>query len=341
MRLRRDLIALGWALIAVTAGCAASAQRKPQTRPVPVYAPVNEEVELGEVRRGQVARFEWTIRNKGRAPLEIGVKANCNCTVPKYDRVIAPGKTGSVTAELTTLDLSGYTTKTLLITTNDPRRPKAGLYMVLTVVSMVQVLPSERVVMRVGDGEASKHELTLRMARGEEAEITAARSNVRFVQPELEPIENADVTGQRSYRLTLTASPDMPYGRLQARITLATTSSAEPEVRIHVTCEKGIVATPQNLYLGALPTGKAGALERPIQISSHSRKFGIRSVACDDPNVKVSYSTIRTGEYYRVNVRYLGGWPAGWVQRQIVIETDDSAQPRIVVPLTARIESGP
>ncbi len=320
---------------------AAPAQRKPTAGPVPIYAPVKDEIELGRVRRGQIARFEWSIRNKGRAPLRIQVKATCNCTVPMYDRVIAPGKTGKVAAELTTLDLSGYTTKTLLITTNDPKRPKAGLYMTLTVVSMVEVLPSDRVVMRVGDGSESKQELTLRLAKGETAEITAARSNLRYIQPKLEPIETGAGSDQRAYRLTLTAAPDMPNGRHHARITLATTSSAEPEVRIFVTCEKGIVTTPERLYLGTLPVGKAGAVERPVQVTSHGRGFGIRSVTCEDPNVRVSYSTIRTGEYYRVTVRYLGGWSAGWVQRQIVIETDDPVQPRIVVPLSARVGAGP
>ena len=342
---RRDACATGravlGALIVLLLPVTVHAQRKPPLRPVPVYAPIKEELELGEVRRGQIARFEWSIRNKGKAPLRISVVPNCNCTVPAYDRVIEPGKTGKVTAELTTLDLSGYTTKTLLITTNDPKRPKAGLYMILNVVSMVEVLPSDRVVMRVGEGTESKQELTLRLARGEEAQITAARSNVRFVLPKLDLVEPGDGTKPRSYRLTLSAAPDMPNGRLKARITLTTTSSVEPEVRIFVTCDKGIVTTPQSLYLGTLPMGKAGALERPIQVSSRSRRFKLESVTCSDPNVRVSYSTIRNGEHYTVTVRYLGGWTAGWIRRQIVIETDDQAQPRIVVPLTARVGTGP
>jgi len=310
-------------------------------KPVAVYAPVKDEVEVKEVRRGQTARFEFTIRNQGTAPLRIEVKPNCNCTVPGYDRVIAPKKLGKVTAELSTLDLSGYTTKTLLVTTNDPKRPKAGLYMITTVVSMVEVTPSERIVMRMTEDGPTAQELTLKLRKGETAEITAARTNMRVISPKLEPIEMADPKYARAYKLTLTALPITPYGRTQARITLATTSEAEPEVRLHVICERGIVAMPSNVHLGVVPPKPPKPIERKVTLSKHGVPFYVRSVTCDDPTVKLSYSTVRAGSNYRISVRWLGGWEPGWVQRRIVVETNDAHQPQVVIPLMARVVPKP
>lgn len=318
----------------------ALAQRKPPAKPAPIYAPVNEEVELKSVRRGEKARFEFTIRNKGSAPLTIDVVPTCNCTVPSYDRVIQPGKTGKVVAELATLDLSGYVTKTLLITTNDPKRPRAGLYMIATIASMVEVLPTDRVVMRLGDEQNASQELTLRLQPGETAEITGVRSNMRFLQATLKPMDAPPGTG-REYRLILTVLPSAPLGRSQARVTLTTTSPVESEIRVAVTCEKGIVATPASLYLGLIGSKLKEPIERQISLVKHGSTFDVRNVTCDDPGVRVSYTTIRRGEHYRVHVRYSGGWSPGWVQRRIFVETDDPRQPRIVIPLTARVSDRP
>jgi hypothetical protein len=334
------------ALVLVAPAAIAQTRTKPAVRALPVYAPVKDEVEIKQVRRGTKARFEFTIRNTGKAPLQIAVKPNCSCTVPNYDRVIAPGASGKVVAELDTLDLSGYVTKTLLVTTNDPKHPRAGLYMIVTVSSMVTVEPSDRVVMRLPDTGPMVQELTLKMQEGETARITGARSNNRLVQARLEPVEEgqeAKGEGQeaRTYRLTLTAIAETPPGRHQARITLPTTSPVEPEIRIHVTCEKGIVATPVSLYLGALPVKLKEPIERSIILVRHGGRFAVKAVTCDDPAVRVAYTTVRAGEYYKVSVRYAGGWPTGWVQRRIVVETDDSRQPQIIVPLTARVGDQP
>lgn len=327
-------------VLAVGLGHPANAQRKPAPKLVPVYAPVKEEVEIKPVRRGEKARFEFAIRNTGAAPLSIDVKPNCSCTVPTYDRVIQPKQTGKIVAELNTLDLNGYVTKTLLITTNDPKRPKAGLYMITTVVSMAEILPADRVTLRVGDDGTATQELTIRLQPGETAEITSARSNMRFIVPRLEAQETPQGAG-RVYRLTLEAQPFTPFGRSQARVTLATTSQVESEIRIAVACEKGIVSMPQSLYLGVVGTKLKEPMERTIALSKHGAPFDVRKVTCDDPAVRVSYSTIRRGEYYRISVRYAGGWSPGWVQRRIVVETDDARQPQIVIPLTARVSDNP
>jgi hypothetical protein len=206
--------------------------------------------------------------------------------------------------------------------------------MVATVVSMVDIKPAETAIIHAAEDGPTTSELTLTMRKGETATLTGVRSNVRFVEPKLEPIAGSDPP---AYRLTLTVPATTPFGRTLARITIATTSEAEPEVRAHARIEKGIVATPVSMYLGVLPATMKEPLERVILLMRQSGSFALKGVACDDPAVKLRVETVRPGECYKLTIRYAGGWPAGWVQRRITVETDSARQPTIVIPLTARV----
>jgi hypothetical protein len=65
-------------------------------------------------------RHVFTFTNEGDAPLIIqGVRSSCDCTAPHYSREpIAPGKSGSVTAEYNPENRSGRFNSTVTITTN-------------------------------------------------------------------------------------------------------------------------------------------------------------------------------------------------------------------------------
>ena len=77
---------------------------------------------FGSVKAGTPLTYSFEIKNEGRADLEIkSVNPSCGCTTSKYDKVIAPGKTGSVTLEVAKTDgYKGEITKTASVTTNDP-----------------------------------------------------------------------------------------------------------------------------------------------------------------------------------------------------------------------------
>lgn len=346
----RWCLAAGAAAV-VVAGHAAAAQSravggragqrsaKPPAAPTgPRYAPVRQEVDAGKVRRGATARFEFIIRNPGTQTLRLEVKPNCNCTVPTYDREIAPGAQGKVVAELHTIDLSGYTTKTLSVKTNDPKRPSAGLYLIATVVSMAEVIPSESFVFPLRDEGPTVRDVTIRLQKGETAEITGAVSTVPGVKAALEQMPESD--GRRAYRLALTALETMPLGAINARITLKTTSVAEPEIRIKIRCEKGIIATPPSVYLGVIPPKPPEPLARIVMLSRHSGPFRVLRISSSDQNIRAEFVKVQGAGAYRITVRYSSGWQPGWVQQLLTVETDNTRQPRLLIPVLARVTDG-
>lgn len=77
---------------------------------------------FGSVKAGTPLTYSFVVKNEGKVDLEIkSVAPSCGCTTSKYDKVIAPGKTGSVTLEVAKTDgYKGEVSKTASVTTNDP-----------------------------------------------------------------------------------------------------------------------------------------------------------------------------------------------------------------------------
>lgn len=77
---------------------------------------------FGSVKAGTPLTYSFEIKNEGNVDLEIkSVSPSCGCTTSKYDKVIAPGKVGTVTLAVQKTDsYKGEITKTASVTTNDP-----------------------------------------------------------------------------------------------------------------------------------------------------------------------------------------------------------------------------
>src|SRR5215471_7046528 len=76
---------------------------------------------FGTVKAGTPLTYSFQIKNEGKVDLEIkNVAPSCGCTTSKFDKVIAPGKVGTVTLAVEKTDgYKGEITKTATVTTND------------------------------------------------------------------------------------------------------------------------------------------------------------------------------------------------------------------------------
>ncbi|MDX1446773.1 DUF1573 domain-containing protein [Lishizhenia sp.] len=81
---------------------------------------VQEEIDMGDVARGEVIEAEISIKNTGDVPLIIAdVKGSCSCTVTdKPSDPIAPGESTSTIAKIDTKNFTGNITKTVTISGN-------------------------------------------------------------------------------------------------------------------------------------------------------------------------------------------------------------------------------
>jgi hypothetical protein len=84
----------------------------------------------GEFRPGEPLTHEFTLRNKGDAPLLIeDIRTGCSCTVAAYDRTIAPGRQGRVrlTVDVYREWAGRDLLRTVWLKTNDPEAAQVSL----------------------------------------------------------------------------------------------------------------------------------------------------------------------------------------------------------------------
>ena len=114
MKSRRTLVAIAFLLMFVFSVSAQDGGKPRLSIP-------SLEHSFGSVKAGTPLTYSFEIKNEGKVDLEIkNVGPSCGCTTSKYDKVIAPGKVGSITLEVAKTDgYKGEISKTASVTTND------------------------------------------------------------------------------------------------------------------------------------------------------------------------------------------------------------------------------
>ena len=324
-------------LLRARTDCAGFARRRVKVQcPLPVLTLASAVSDLGEVRKGVTARFTFTVRNTGSAPLEIEAKPNCGCTITNERQRIEPGQSGTLHADILTTAFRGELHKTLTLASNDPLHPQTTLEMRAVVLPLVQVMPAEDVRLALADDAPTTRRLEVRVRDASAVSITGVACGVPYATAVLTPRGDA-APGEARYDLDLTVGPQAAQGRTSFLVALNTSSPIDPQVNVLVVCEKGILTTPPCSYLGALGPATPLPVRQVVTLSRGSGAFRIKSASTGDPRLQVRVSPIRDGAEYRLDLTYLGGWPAGSVNARVTVETDDPLQPTIIVPVTGTV----
>jgi hypothetical protein len=301
-------------------------------------APVIEVAESasdgGTVEEGTVLQYRFTIANRGNAELVLTqVKPSCGCTVPRWAKIIAPGKEGVIEAELKTTGFRGSILKHLTVFSNDPLRPQIELDLKASVTPLVQVQPGLVSLVAVDD-QPVRQVFTLERTGGLPMQVLQVSATQPYVKTELTPLP-----GQGRYELAVTLTEETPWGRTPTPIVLRTDIEKAPNLTLTLIVDRGIITTPPMVFFTPLP----GALTTPqqaiITLLRPKGSFHLKSAAIDDPKLQAKLETVREGQEYRVTVSYLGGWPAGVVQRTLTMTTDDSKQPEIKIPVHGLVQT--
>ena len=81
--------------------------------------------DFGVVKEGKVVDYEFKFSNKGKSTLEIkDIKTSCGCTAALVsEKKLMPGQVGTLKVELDTKNRTGKMSRSITITSNDPKEP--------------------------------------------------------------------------------------------------------------------------------------------------------------------------------------------------------------------------
>ncbi len=186
--------------------------------------------DFGEALQDKEFSYTFTIKNTGKAPLKIlEVDPDCACTVPSYDREIAPGKEGKITLKLKPYSVVKKFHKKTKVRLNDPDTPQIVLVLTGYARPIIEILPSHIVRFKGGLNEEHKAEVRFISHLSEPWEITEYNTNI---PDKIEVGIKAEQAG-KVYVLTVKNKQQGP-GHYAGKIYLSTTAKKRPRLLVRV-----------------------------------------------------------------------------------------------------------
>ncbi len=286
----------------------------------------------GAVEQGTLLKYRFKVANRGRADLELTqVKPSCGCTVPKWDRVIAPGKKGVIEAEVSTTAFGGAIAKHLTVISNDPAHPQLDLTLTARIIPLVDVKPGLAALLSMDDQPVTQ-EFTLERPGGRRMQIRQVVTNAPYLKA-----ETTALPGKGHYKLTVTATTDTPMGHSILPVVVRTDLKKSPNLTLIVNVERGIVTMPPMVFWSLTGGAAQTPLRGVVTVSRRTGPFHVTGVSVDDPKLETTLETVREGQEYRVVVTYNGGWEGPVVRKTLTVTTDDAKQPEFKIPVQAML----
>lgn len=190
-------------------------------------------------------QHDFIVKNIGNADLQIiNARPGCGCTVTQFDKVIAPGAEGKVTASVDISHFKGQIEKGIDLETNDTDQAHARLTIKANIKTVVEIRPADQIRFTVSKGESKKDDYQLTPTYEKPIKITDAKIDSEFFTVDLVP---PDAAGQKpEYKLTVGVKDNAPIGTQTGSVELTLQDAPVPTMTIPVTAivRGSITASP-------------------------------------------------------------------------------------------------
>lgn len=280
-----------------------------------------------------------TVTNKGDAPLKMRAFGDCSCISGDVIPTLQPGESAALKGRYRTSELTGDVEHNVVLVSNDPDQPTQKFAAKIHVEPRAEVIypASDTLVL---DGDSRKTTFYIHSAEPIEWSILAAQLVPLDSKVHYEPFEGevsnwkdgGKVKRVKGYKVVAdfsTLKDEQVFGRIMMTVYIALSNPNLKLVRAPIFIQRGIVAQPERIYLGA-PTGPT---DSNFTLSRPGKPFKILSTSCDSKFVSVKVTSSKQDAEYTIQAKYDGKAPEHRLDTQIRITTDDPKQPLILIPL--------
>ena len=368
--LSKRMVVIMMVLVALTASCTFAADgakksdaKKPATtaeaskaegaEKAPRLTVVEPVKDYGTVAKGDKLTWSFAIKNTGTADLQIiAARPACGCTVADFDKVVKPGETGKVTAQVDTTSFTGPIAKSVTVETNDPSTPSAQLTIHATVKPYVDAHPAGFVRYNILQGDAETQSVTLYSEEDEPFVITNVETPGPWAKVTFARIENeaeralgVGQPGQNQYKVNITVGgPDAKVGPLAEKVKVHTNSKHQPEYVISIS---GVVRPPFRVEPSMMNFGEVApndvAASRMVLVRSNDLKtperFVVSKAESSVPTITTSVKPGANKGEYEVTLQLAKDAKPGDIDATVKIYTNDAVNPVVTVPVKATVKA--
>src|SRR5688572_3519378 len=241
--------------------------------------------DFGRVKAGEVVKHAFVFTNTGSANLEIlDVKPGCGCTAAgTWDKLVEPGKTGSIPLQLNSTGFGGKITKSANIFCNDPAQSNVVLQITGTVWKPLELTPASAMFNLRSEDQTNETRI-LRIVSNLEEPVTLSDpvcSNA-FFRAELKVVRPG-----KEFELLVTALTPITNATLHAPIAIKTSSREQPEINTYAyaTVLPAISVMPESIVL-------AGAVVANSPHNVTIRNSSTNNLALYSPSINAPGGTV-------------------------------------------------
>lgn len=295
----------------------------------------------GEAIQGETVDVSVQLTNRGAGKLAYRIEGDCGCVVSSPPGTIDGNSTKVIPVSVDTKEFVTRTNRTLRVYTNDPKQPVQTLPITLRVVPRYRFLSPGGSAKNLDDGRSfdvflalaeGSQDLGVRETRtsGLPAKVTYEKWEGVLPDPERGEADKP----RKGYRFHIEMEGDVPPGRNLIGLDVATNSIEFPVLTFPMSVQSGVVAMPEELYMGELaklPKKATVVLTRP------GRPLKVKSATVDAKLLSVKVVPSKNDWEVRLEVTYLGDAPSGELFANVTVLLDDAKQPKVIIPVTATV----
>jgi hypothetical protein len=264
--------------------------------------------------------------------------------VASYDRTVAPGASGKVSAEVDTTAFSGVISKVVLVFTNDPTAPQLSLVMKAEVRSYVEVLPRPLIFFRnVMQGEQATEKVTLVSVDGGEFKLTGIDTAGGPYQTSFRELPEKERDANRKgsqWEVTVTVPATAPEGTLNHKLTVKTTAAKAPEVTINVSgnVRPVVQVIPAEVNFGIVNAGAPIGHNILVINNRQGTELQLSDVKVDNDVFSTEVMPQQAGQRYLIAITLKASAAKGQHKATLKFATNDPTRKQIDIPVVATVQ---
>jgi hypothetical protein len=324
-------IASGLAQTKDSSPAAAPAEKKESAGPKIQFAEMVHD--FGKVSAGELVKHTFVFTNIGTATLEIkDVRPGCGCTTAgTWDKVVEPGKTGSIPLQLNSANFGGIIMKQATVTCNDPSQSNVVLQIKGTVWKAIEVTPT-MAVFNISSEAQTNDTKVVRIVSNLDQPLTLSDlqcTNSSF-KAELKTVKEG-----KEFELQITAIPPFNSPSVVAPVTLKTSSTNMPVINVsaYAVVQQPVTVAPSQIIL------PPGPFTNVVHHVVTVRNTGTNSLVLSEANVNVPGAEVHVqetqpGRLFNLSVDFPAGFEVKAGQQvEVSVKSNHPKFPLIKVPV--------
>ncbi len=262
--------------------------------------------QFGTVQQGEEIRYDFKFYNKGNQVLEIkDVRPGCGCTTAgEFTKVVEPGRAGIIPIKLSTTRFKGPLSKSVTVSSNDPKRPtsflqiKGQVWMPVMLDPQVAAFPALK---------SLNEEKTSTIKVVSQVETPLEIKNLR-VDGERFKVDLKTIKEGKEYQIEITTVPPLVYGSNRGTVRFETNI---PEAEKHQIAASAYVMAPVQVVPNRILL-KDGVLAKPMKkyltvLTYEDDPIVVSDVKVSVEGVEIASSTLNNGKHHRMTLTFPEG----------------------------------